>query len=101
MSIKDYLRFDFNDLLVTSIEGSIMIVQETLNEFENPKNSGTTCTAGNCCVIHCYSCIFMDYWGYSSTSIYNNFHLTLALFICAVYFRVFSRTFVRFGDIFQ
>ncbi|XP_046841204.1 huntingtin-interacting protein 1-like [Xenia sp. Carnegie-2017] len=32
-------------LLVASIEGSIMIVEETLNEFENPKNSGTTCTA--------------------------------------------------------
>lgn len=32
--------------LVLAVEESEKIVQTTLNEFENPKNCGTTCTAG-------------------------------------------------------
>jgi hypothetical protein len=30
-----------------AVEESEKIVQNTLNEFANPKNCGTTCTAGN------------------------------------------------------
>ena len=33
-------------VLVMAVEESEKIVQDSLNEFENPKNCGTTCTAG-------------------------------------------------------
>lgn len=43
--------------LVLAVEESEKIVQTTLNEFENPKNCGTTCTAGLTYVL------FVQYFG--------------------------------------
>ena len=37
---------DIFHVLVMAVEESEKIVQGSLNEFENPKNCGTTCTAG-------------------------------------------------------
>ena len=39
-------RIDYVLCLVMAVEESEKIVQVTLNEFDNPKNCGTTCTAG-------------------------------------------------------